>query len=105
MVRIIWTERAVRNLKHVFDYIAVDSKIYASHFTKRIVRASEKLKYFPFMGREVPEVADQQLREVLFQNYRIVYRIAGDVKMVEIIAVVHASRDLLSLARDDWELQ
>jgi len=57
------------------------------------------------MGREVPEFADQQLREVLFQNYRVVYRIARDVKMVEIIAVVHASRDLLSLARDDWELQ
>jgi plasmid stabilization system protein ParE len=105
VVRIIWTERAVRNLKHVFDYIAVDSKIYASHFTKRIVKASEKLKHFPFMGREVPEFADQQLREVLFQSYRIVYRIAGDVKIVEIIAVVHASRDLLSLARDDWELQ
>lgn len=105
MVRIIWTERAVRNLKHVFDYIAVDSKIYANHFTKRIIKASEKLKYFPFMGREVPDFADQQLREVLFQNYRIVYRISGDVKIVEIIAVVHASRDLLSLARDNWELQ
>ena len=105
MVRIIWTERAIRNLKRIFDYIAVDSKIYASHFTKRIVRTSEKLKYFPFMGREVPEFADQQLREVLFQNYRIVYRIACDVKMVEIIAVVHASRDLLSLAHNDWEIQ
>ncbi|MEW5954721.1 MAG: type II toxin-antitoxin system RelE/ParE family toxin [Bacillota bacterium] len=105
MVRIIWTERAVKNLKNVFDYIAVDSKIYASHFTKRIVKASEKLKYFPFMGRVVPEFADQQLREVLFQNYRIVYRIGSDVKKVEVIAVVHASRDLLSLARDNWELQ
>jgi len=45
VVNIVWTERAVRNLKHIFDYIAVDSKIYASHFTKRIVTASEKLKY------------------------------------------------------------
>jgi len=105
VVRIIWTERAVRNLKHIFDYIAVDSNIYASQFTKSIVKASEKLKYFPFMGRVVPEFADEQLREVLFQNYRIVYRIAGDAKIVEVIAVVHASRDLLLLARGDWELQ
>lgn len=105
MVRIRWTERAVKNLKHIYDYIAVDSRIYAIHFTKRIVVASEKLKYFPFMGRVVPEFADQELREVLFQNYRIVYRVVGESKLVEIIAVVHASRELQSFAHNEWELQ
>lgn len=77
MVRIYWTERAVKNLKHIYDYIAVDSKIYADHFTKRIIRASEKLKHYPLIGRVVPEFADQGLREALFQNYRIVYRFIG----------------------------
>ncbi|GAB6179435.1 hypothetical protein JCM14036_07760 [Desulfotomaculum defluvii] len=105
MVKLIWTERAVRNLKHIFDYIAVDSRIYANQFAKRIVKASDKLKNFPLIGRVVPEFTNQQLREVVFQNYRIVYRVSEDLKTVEIISIVHASRNLLSLSRDDWELQ
>ena len=105
MVRIHWTERAVKNLKHIYDYIAVDSKIYADQFIKRIVRATEKLERFPLIGRVVPELVDLGLREVLFQNYRIVYRPNIEEKLVEIIAVVHTSRDLLMLARNEWELQ
>lgn len=105
MVKIRWTERAVRNLQNIYEYIAADSEVYAARFVKRIVEASEKLRSFPSLGRLVPEFAAYGLREVLFKNYRIVYRVVEDWSIIEIIAVVHASRDLLKLAHDEWELQ
>ncbi len=105
MVKICWTEQAIKNLKNIYDYIAVNSKVYAEQSTKRIVRATENIERFPRMGRVVPELEELGLREVLFQNYRIVYRLTSDEKFVEILAVVHASRDLLKLAHTEWELQ
>jgi len=105
MVKIAWTERAVRNLQNIYEYIAVDSEIYAARFVRSIVKASEKLSSFPLMGRVVPEFAAYGLREVLFKNHRIVYRVVEGEPLIEIIAVVHASRDLLKLACDEWELQ
>ncbi|MEW6572132.1 MAG: type II toxin-antitoxin system RelE/ParE family toxin [Bacillota bacterium] len=105
MGKVTWTERGVRNLRSIFEYIAVDSEIYAARFIRSIIEASEKLTSFPLMGRVAPEFAAYGLREVLFKNYRIVYRAVEDWSIIEIIAVVHASRDLLKLARDEWELQ
>lgn len=44
------------------------------------------------MGRPVPEFDD--LREVIFENYRIVYSFDGEV--VTILSVFHASMDVIS---------
>jgi plasmid stabilization system protein ParE len=65
MGKVTWTERAVRNLQNIYEYIAVDSELYAVRFVKRIIEASEKLRSFPSMGRVVPEFAAYGLREVI----------------------------------------
>ena len=46
------------------------------------------------MGRVVPEFHDQFLRELIFQNYRIVYRVLDEG--VAILAVWHGAMDLSS---------
>ncbi len=58
------------------------------------------LALFPESGRVVPEYDRRDLRELLFQNYRIVYRIKGN--QVQIAAVVHGAR-LLSEIWDEGE--
>jgi len=47
---------------------------------------------FPRLGRVVPEVQDENIRELMHQHYRIIYRIAGE--RIEILTIVHGSRDL-----------
>ncbi|MBY9006402.1 MAG: type II toxin-antitoxin system RelE/ParE family toxin [Candidatus Lokiarchaeota archaeon] len=42
------------------------------------------------MGRIVPEINISSVREIIFQNYRIIYRTKIDY--VEIITVLHGSR-------------
>jgi plasmid stabilization system protein ParE len=54
--------------------------------------------------RIVPELEDPRFREVIYGNYRIVYRIIGTDDDIEILAVIHGARDLKRAFREEWEL-
>jgi toxin ParE1/3/4 len=94
---------AIESLRNLHGYIAKDSEIYASNFVQRIVLAVEKLTNFPRLGRVVPEADEETIRELLYQNYRIIYRIKGE--RVEILTVVQGSRDLSSFRPAPWEVE
>ena len=44
------------------------------------------------MGRVVPELQDENIREVFVYSYRIVYELVTDT--VQINAIIHGRRDL-----------
>jgi toxin ParE1/3/4 len=90
MAKLIWSPRALADLRGICDYIARDSERYASLFAERIVALVESIPEHPLLGAVVPEYRQQDLRERLFQNYRIVYRLRGE--KVEIVTLVHAAR-------------
>jgi addiction module RelE/StbE family toxin len=104
MGKIKWTEKASSNLQAIHDYIARDSKTYATRFIKSLIRATTKLEIMPRCGRIVPELESYGFREVIYQNYRIVYRIAEGSEDVEILAVVHGAREIKTAFRQEWEL-
>ena len=45
---------------------------------------------FPNSGRIVPEFGDSAMREILWRNYRLVYRLVGE--NVEVVTVFHGAR-------------
>jgi toxin ParE1/3/4 len=102
-MKIKWTDPAIESLRNLHGYIAKDSEIYASNFVQRIVLAVEKLTDFPRLGRVVPEADEETIRELLYQNYRIIYRITGE--WVEILTVIQGSRDLNSFKPAPWEVE
>ena len=51
----------------------------------------------------VPEADTETIRELLYHNYRIIYRINGD--LIEIITIVHGRRDLGSFKPAPWEVE
>jgi Plasmid stabilization system protein len=104
MGEIKWTEKASENLLAIFDYIASDSKVYASRFIKSLIEAAGKLETMPYCGRIVPELENYGFREVLYRDYRIVYRILKNNADVEILAVIHGAREMKPLLAQDWEL-
>lgn len=93
MGKIRWTEKASNHLQAIHDYIARDSRTYANRFIKSLIKSASKLQIAPRCGRIVPEFEVYGFREVIYQNYRIVYRIKDDNEHVEILAVIHCSRD------------
>ncbi len=68
----------------------MDSEHYARSFAKEVIHAIENLQIFPKSGRVVPEYNLKHIREIIFQNYRIVYRIRSDV--IEIVTITHGAR-------------
>lgn len=88
--RIEWSPRAISHFEGICDHIAKDSKYYAVLFAKRIISIVKSIPQFPKSGRVVPEYNDENLREKLYENYRIVYRIKEGI--IEIVAICHGSR-------------
>jgi toxin ParE1/3/4 len=60
------------------------------------------LKDFPRLGRVAPEADEETIRELLYQNYRIIYRIKNE--LIEVLTVIHGRRDLGSFEPAPWEV-
>ena len=88
--KIIWSPKAADNLEEICIFIGEDSEFYARIFAQQIIDEIEKIPNFPKAGRIVPEYRRKDLREKIFQSYRIVYRIKPDA--IEIVAIVHGAR-------------
>jgi toxin ParE1/3/4 len=71
---IVWTEQALADVTGIRDFIARDAPGYAEVIVDRIFESVERLQDFPQSGRVVPELGDDQIREVILGTYRIVYR-------------------------------
>ena len=91
-------------MQTIHEYIAGDSKTYATRFVRSLIKATTKLETMPHIGRIVPELENYGFREIIYQNYRIVYRIKGN-KDIEILAVLHAARNFKKVFHEEWELK
>ena len=58
---------------------------------KKIQDAIEKLPQKPLSGRVVPEFNNENLRELIFRNYRIIYELASE-KQIHILSIHHHAR-------------
>ena len=89
-LKIRWSPRAISNLEEICEYIARDSRYYALALARQIVGIVEAIPRFPESGRVVPEYRDPSLREKIYKDYRIVYRIK--VGCIEIATISHGTK-------------
>ncbi|MEA2032830.1 MAG: type II toxin-antitoxin system RelE/ParE family toxin [Euryarchaeota archaeon] len=75
MAKIIWSPKAINELGRICDYIGKNSEYYARLFAEKVFKRIEQLEIFPYSGRVVPEYNQPNLRELIYQNYRIIYRV------------------------------
>ena len=92
MVKIVWTEIALEDLRDVHEYISKDSVRYADRFVEKIINRVTQLEHFPKSGRIVPEFDSDGIRELIEGNYRIVYKISPE--QASIVRIHHAARRL-----------
>ena len=90
MVKLIYTKPSLVDLKNIHDYIAADSKVNAKRFIIRIKERLKILKKYPEIGMPIYPGKFKDLRQVLFQSYRIIYQFSND--QVTIITIHHQSR-------------
>lgn len=94
MVKIIWTQRSLTDLKSIAEYISKDSQKYASLTIQRILDVTKYLETNPRIGRMVPEFGkNDKIREIIMGNYRIIYKITSSLS-VHILTVHHSAKKL-----------
>ena len=92
MVKLIWTEIALDDLRLIHEYISIDSKRYADRFIEKLISRVDQLENFPKSGRMVPEFNLSSIRELIEGNYRIIYKTAST--QISILRIHHAARQL-----------
>ena len=101
-MKIVWTKPAIADLDSIREHIARDSEYYANRFIGKVIKSVEKLEKFPKIGRRVPESSEANIRELLFYNYRIIYKVKS--KRIVVLTIVHGGRDISSENRKPWEV-
>ncbi|MBI4620127.1 MAG: type II toxin-antitoxin system RelE/ParE family toxin [Desulfobacterales bacterium] len=91
-MRIIWSPLAVDRASEIADYIAQDKPSAAEKWIDTVFSKVEQLKSSPKIGRIVPEINDSQFRELIYGNYRIIYRI--ETKQISILTIRHGRQRL-----------
>lgn len=80
------------DLNKIAEFIANDSPRFAELTVKKLYRKVEILNSHPRVGRIVPELEQENVRELIEGNYRIIYEIIGE--QLNILTVYHSSRIL-----------
>ena len=83
--KLIWTERALRDLRAIDAYIAADDPSAAERWIAKLLIAGERAARFPQSGHVVREKGRSDLRQILVRTYRIVYLVRD--KQIDILTV------------------
>ena len=89
-LKVVWSPEAIEDLESIAEYIGRDSEFYARAVATKIVAAVRNIESFPWIGRVVPELEDEKIRERFVYSYRIVYHVQAT--RILIVAVIHGAR-------------
>ena len=95
-LKVKWSPEATEDLESIAEYIAKDSEFYARAVVTEILSVSRNIREFPLIGRIVPEICDEHVRERFIYSYRLVYRI--EPEQILVVAVIHGKRLLESIS-------
>lgn len=88
---IVWSQPVREDLRLIHQYIAHDSKHYATRVVQDIAEKVEALLTLPRLGRVVPEIGEPDVREIGMYSYRIMYELIGETLYIH--GVIHKRRD------------
>lgn len=89
-LQVTWSPEATEDLESIAEYIARDSEYYAGAVVSEMLSVARTIGQQPLVGRVVPEIGDESIRERFVYSYRLVYRV--EAKQVMIVAVIHGKR-------------
>jgi addiction module RelE/StbE family toxin len=93
MVEVKLTDAAIDDLNKIAEYIAKDSIRYAQITVNTLFESVFILEELPYAGKVVKEFKKTSIRELVKENYRIVYRIVNEHK-IDILTFHHSKRSL-----------
>ena len=92
MTAVLWTPHSQEDLAAIHAFIARESEHYAGLVVRELLQAVGRLADFPESGRIVPELSRPDVREVIWQSYRLVYRYDAAANSAQILTVFRSER-------------
>jgi toxin ParE1/3/4 len=89
-MKILWSPLAIARVSEIAGYIAQDNPDAAESWINTVFEKVEHLKEFPESGRILPETDNTTIRELIYGNYRIVYRV--ERSRISILTVRHGKQ-------------
>ena len=91
-MKIIWSPLSIDRASEIARYIAQDNPSAAKKWVETLFGKVQQLKSSPQSGRVVPETHSEDIRELVYGNYRIIYRL--EEKRISILTVRHGKQIL-----------
>ncbi|MEN8245402.1 MAG: type II toxin-antitoxin system RelE/ParE family toxin [Thermodesulfobacteriota bacterium] len=77
-MKLFWTETAKQDLMAIRQYISADNPTAAKRWINRLRQRARHSRHAPLAGRMLPELAREDILELIEGNYRIVYQVFDD---------------------------
>ncbi len=91
-MKIIWSPLAIDRTTEIAEYITQDNPSAATKWVKTLFDKVQLLKSSPKSGRIVPETQRDDIRELIYGNYRIIYR--AEKNKISVLTVRHGKQIL-----------
>jgi plasmid stabilization system protein ParE len=89
-VKVVWSPLAIERAAEAASYIARDRPGAAARWIGELFALVGTLKEHPERGRWLPELDRPDLRELVYGNYRVIYRV--EPRRVSVLTVRHGRR-------------
>jgi len=86
-VEIIRSKKYTKSLQDIMKFISLDSKKRALVFRGEIDKQINNLVYMPFKCRKSIYFEDENIRDLIFKGYTIVYKIDEKKETITIIGI------------------
>ena len=74
MVKVEWTKQAIEDVFHIQENFRNTSQSFSQNLIDKFFEKGNLLEKFPELGRKVPEFNRVEIRELIFKNYRMIYK-------------------------------
>jgi len=91
-MKIIWSPLAIDRVTEISEYIARDNPLAATKWVETMFDKVQILKSSPGSCRIVSEIQREDVRELIYGNYRIIYRV--EKEKISILTVRHGRQIL-----------
>lgn len=91
-MKVTWSPLAMDRVVEIGSYIAEANARAAEKWIRNVFQRAGQLARFPESGRHLPETTRTDIRELVWGNYRIIYRVDQD--QVAVLTVRHTKQIL-----------
>ena len=86
-MQIIYQPKFINSFDNIWDYIAQDSKSRANKFKREIKKLIEDIHHMPYKCRKSIYFNDDNIRDLIFKGYTIVYKVDESKEQITIIGI------------------